>query len=159
MKWRGPPSWLPQRFCTLTAKTGENPGPGSPRSLSEEGGSRSFLSYKSVLRGLAKDRKIFVLKFSLYPHWLELDFCSIFRRPQARQWIIYCTYWFGLPWWLSSKESACQWRNRGFDPWFGEIPWSRKWQPIPVFLPGKSNEQKSLGAIVHESQSWTQLSD
>ena len=23
-----------------------------------------------------------------------------------------------------------------FDPWVGKIPWRRKWQPIPVFLPG-----------------------
>jgi len=30
---------------------------------------------------------------------------------------------FGLPWWLSGKESACQYRRhrrRGFDPWAGE---------------------------------------
>jgi len=25
-----------------------------------------------------------------------------------------------------------------------DIPWSRKWQPTPVFLPGKFHEQKSL---------------
>ena len=24
-----------------------------------------------------------------------------------------------------------------FDPWVARIPWSRKWQPTPVFLPGK----------------------
>ena len=23
-----------------------------------------------------------------------------------------------------------------FDPWVGKIPWRRKWQPTPVFLPG-----------------------
>ena len=22
-------------------------------------------------------------------------------------------------------------------PWVGKIPWRRKWQPTPVFLPGK----------------------
>ena len=27
----------------------------------------------------------------------------------------------GLPWWFSGKESACQCRRHGFDPWFGEI--------------------------------------
>ena len=32
----------------------------------------------------------------------------------------------------------------GFDPWVGKILWSRKWQPTPVFLPGKSHEQRSL---------------
>ena len=45
------------------------------------------------------------------------------------------------------KESACQCRSRrrlGFDPWVGEIPWRRKWQPTPVFLPGKSHGQRSL---------------
>ena len=28
--------------------------------------------------------------------------------------------------------------------WVGKIPWRRKWQPTPVFLPGKSHGQKSL---------------
>ena len=27
---------------------------------------------------------------------------------------------------------------------FGEIPWSGKWQPTPVFLPGKFHRQGSL---------------
>ena len=31
-----------------------------------------------------------------------------------------------------------------FNPWVGKIPWRRKWQPTPVFLPGKSHGQKSL---------------
>ena len=48
------------------------------------------------------------------------------------------------PWWLSGKESACQCRRRRFDLWIRKIPWRRKWQPTPVFLPGKSHEQKSL---------------
>ena len=30
------------------------------------------------------------------------------------------------------------------DPWVRKIPWSRKWQPTPVFLPGKSHGQRSL---------------
>ena len=32
----------------------------------------------------------------------------------------------------------------GFDPWVGEIPWRREWQPTPVSLPGESNGQRSL---------------
>ena len=28
----------------------------------------------------------------------------------------------GLSWWLSVKESACQRRGHGFDPWSGNIP-------------------------------------
>ena len=35
-------------------------------------------------------------------------------------------------------------RRCGFDPWVSEIPWKRKWQPTPVFLPGKSHGQRSL---------------
>ena len=31
-----------------------------------------------------------------------------------------------------------------FDFWVGKISCRRKWQPIPVFLPGKSHEQRSL---------------
>ena len=49
-----------------------------------------------------------------------------------------------LPRWLSGKESACQCRRLGFYPWVGKIPWRRKWQLTPVFLPGRSHEQRSL---------------
>ena len=31
-----------------------------------------------------------------------------------------------------------------FDPLVRKIPWRRKWQPTPVFLPGKSHRQRSL---------------
>ena len=37
-----------------------------------------------------------------------------------------------------------QCRRPGFDPWFGKIPWRRKWQPTPVFLPGESHGPRSL---------------
>ena len=50
----------------------------------------------------------------------------------------------GLPWWCSDKESACQCRRCGFDPWVGKIPWRRKGQPMPVFLPGKPQGQRNL---------------
>ena len=32
----------------------------------------------------------------------------------------------------------------GFNPWIRKIPWRRKWQPTPVFFPGKSHGQRSL---------------
>ena len=34
--------------------------------------------------------------------------------------------------------------NPRFNPWVGKTPWSRKWQPTTVFLPGKSHRQRSL---------------
>ena len=50
----------------------------------------------------------------------------------------------GLPRWHCGKQSACQCRKCRFDPWVRKIPWRRKWKPTPVFLPGESNEQRSL---------------
>ena len=50
----------------------------------------------------------------------------------------------GLP---SGKESACQfWRYKrcSFNPWVGKIPWRRKQQPTPAFLPGESHGQSTL---------------
>jgi len=35
-------------------------------------------------------------------------------------------------------------RRCRFDPQVGKIPWERKWQPTPVFLPGKSHRERSL---------------
>ena len=49
--------------------------------------------------------------------------------------------------WHSGKESTCQRRRCkrcGFDPWVRKIPWSRKWQPTLIFLPGKFYGQRSL---------------
>ena len=31
-----------------------------------------------------------------------------------------------------------------FNPWVGKIPWSRKWHPTAVFLPGKFDGQRNL---------------
>ena len=30
------------------------------------------------------------------------------------------------------------------DSWMGKIPWRRKWQPSPVFLPGEFHGQRSV---------------
>ena len=42
------------------------------------------------------------------------------------------------------KESACNAGEPEFNHWVGKIPWRRKRQLIPVFLPGKFHGQKSL---------------
>ena len=36
-------------------------------------------------------------------------------------------------------------RRPMFESWVEKIPWSRTWQPTPVFFPGKSHGQRSLG--------------
>ena len=51
--------------------------------------------------------------------------------------------WF-VPWWVSGKESTCQCRRCRCDPWIGKIPWWRRQQPTPVFLPGKYHGQRGL---------------
>ena len=55
------------------------------------------------------------------------------------------THIHGLPLWLNGRESSSQCRRRRrLSPWVRKIPWKRKWQPSPVFLPGKSYGQRSL---------------
>jgi len=34
-----------------------------------------------------------------------------------------------------------------FDTWVWKIPWRRKWQPTPVFLPGEPHGERSLGDV------------
>ena len=65
----------------------------------------------------------------------------------------------GLPRWLSGKESTCSAGDVGLilGP---EDPQRRKWQPTPVFLPGKSMDRGAWWAMVYGiAKSWTQLSD
>ena len=53
----------------------------------------------------------------------------------------------GLPRWLSGKEFTCQCkrlRRCSSGSWIRKIPWRRKWQPLPLFLPGESHGQRSL---------------
>ena len=42
------------------------------------------------------------------------------------------------------KNLPAKCRRCRFNPWVGKVPWERKWQPTPIFLPGKSHGQKSL---------------
>ena len=47
----------------------------------------------------------------------------------------------------SGKEFTCprsRCRRHRLDPWVGQVPWSRKWQPIPVFSSGESQGLRSL---------------
>ena len=120
----------------------------------------------SKLRELVRDREVWraavhgVTKNRTWlSHWTELNnwmrtFClTQGTLPDALWWsngkeiqkgevIGICIADSGLPWWLRGKEFICQCRRHGFDPWVGKVPWRRKWQPTPVFLPGKSHGQR-----------------
>ena len=69
--------------------------------------------------------------------------------------------WGGPPRGPSGKEAACQLKRRekhGLHPWVRKIPWGRKQQPTPVFLPGESHGQRSLvGYSPWGGKIWTRL--
>ena len=70
-------------------------------------GSLSLLRHWMSLQGLPWD----FMPSPPHPNNFRrrLPCCFIKRRP-------------GLPWWFSSKESACQRRRHKYDPWSGKIP-------------------------------------
>ena len=67
----------------------------------------------------------------------------------------------GFPGGSDSKEPTCQCRRckkHGFNPWIRKVPWRRKWQSTPLFLPGKYHGQRSLaGYSPGVTQNRTQL--
>ena len=53
-----------------------------------------------------------------------------------------------LPWWLSSKESACQCRKAEFSLWVRKIPRRRKWQSTQYSCLGNPVDRGAWRAIV-----------
>ena len=82
---------------------------------------------------------------TLYPSFakqvLHFRFCHLYH------FFLALISKLGLPRWLIGKESTCQSRRRGFDPWVRKNCWRRKWQPTPVFLPGKFHGQRKPGRL------------
>ena len=71
----------------------------------------------------------------------------------------------GSPVGASSKESTCQCRRQkrlSLHHCVRKIPWCGKWQPTPVFLPGKSHGQRSLagyGPCGHKELATTEVTE
>ena len=77
-------------------------------------------------------------------------------RPMGHSVCVACKsllkYWMTQPqlaslWERMVKKKKRRRRRRihlQFDPCVRRIPWKQKWQPTPVFLPGKSHGQRSL---------------
>ena len=57
-----------------------------------------------------------------------------------------------LKWQVDSLPLGLQSRRCRFDPWVWKMPWRRKWQPTPVFLPGNLMDRGEWRATVHWSQ-------
>ena len=81
--------------------------------------------------------------------WLRASLvrCSSFGPLMGLLWANFLpslsSLW-GFPGGASGKESTYQSRWCGFNPWVQKMPWRRKWQPTPVFLPGGCHGQGSL---------------
>ena len=86
----------------------------------------------------------------LLPNFLEDSGAhSGLRTTSLMTRILYLSYFSirNFPGGTSGKELANQCRRHkkcGFDPWVRKIPWRRKWQPMPEFVPGESHKQRSL---------------
>ena len=50
----------------------------------------------------------------------------------------------GFPGGSAVKKLPANAGDVGLDPGVRKITWRRKWQPTPVFLPGKSHGQRNL---------------
>ena len=70
-------------------------------------------------------------------------FCATLFFFSSFQGINLWLMFYGLPWWISGKELACQCKRLRFNPWVRMISWRKKLQLTPVFLPGKSHGQRS----------------
>ena len=96
---------------------------------------RRLLSDFGILRKWPKD--LVMMKFSAFILCVCVCVCvCVFVGISAR--------------WHSGKKSARQcrrYKRRGFNPWVGKSPWSRKWLPTPVFLLEESQGQEEPGRL------------
>ena len=61
----------------------------------------------------------------------------------------------GLPSWLSGKESTCQSRGHGFDPWSKKIPdvaWQLSLEPQLLSPPAATTEVPHPGACARQQE-------
>ena len=86
------------------------------------------------------------MSFIIGPLWSGATSLAIMPAAKKRPFILSSHAVNGLAR-QSGKESACQCsfcKRRRFEPWVRKIPWRRKWQPTPLFLPEKSHGGRKL---------------
>ena len=141
----------PSSWCPPTLRYGPACG-GSPLDIRDgdsaqgaSGPTSASLSRGSlaVIRRVEDDRSIMVL-FSPFP-------CH--RSPHINQghielWLRHVKGNYllasGASLVAQTVKICPHFRRPSFHPWVGKIPWRRKWQPTPVFLPGEFHGQRSL---------------
>ena len=100
--------------------------------------SSQVLNLKSVRKDAITTFSL-ILKLRSTPKWGKLEKMYIHYVTLLN---IFCVNRASL---VAQRLNFClQCGRPGFDPWVGKIPWRRKWQPTPVFLPGESHERRSL---------------
>ena len=74
-------------------------------------------------------------------------------------------HFWGLPWWRSGWESACQCRGHGFEPWSGKIPhaaeqlgpWATTTEPARLELVLRSKRGCNSERPAHRDEEWPPL--
>ena len=96
-------------------------------------------------------------------HRVGHDWATDLNLTEPFTWFARLVYTF--PGASRGKEAPAYQSRRGkrcgFNPWVGKIPWKRKWQPTPIFLPREFHGQSSLGGYIQPmgSQRVTWLTD
>ena len=68
----------------------------------------------------------------------------VFKTMFSIIWDVYLYVRFGASLVAQMVKNLPPCGKSGFNPWVRKILWRRKWQPTPVFLPGKFHGQRSL---------------
>ena len=93
--------------------------------------------------------------------WVAIPFSRGSSQPRDQTWVsgsagsffvIWANTYLDFPY-GSAARICLQCRRREFDPWVRKLPWRRKWQPTPVFMPGKCFGWRSL--VIHRI--WKEL--
>ena len=135
--------------------------------MKKESKKKITISYRMHVSSTKCTLSCWIIYFSIYnagqilPVWYHL----VYLNPNLK--LIKNTHQKGFPAVANGQESAWQcWRHKRpvLDPWVEKIPWRRKWQPTPIFLPeklyGQSRPCKKSRTSFHEGEkSWTRLSD
>ena len=145
--WVGKIPWRRERLPTPVFWPGEFHGVTKNRTwLSDFHFNFFFFSGKIYFPG-----SFTIWKYILYLHFKVVSWCPIYfhfcyhcHLTSCPSHFIFNLYISELPWWLRRLSVCLQCGRPRFNPWIWKISWRRKWQPTPVFLPGKSHGQKSL---------------
>ena len=87
---------------------------------------------------------MYCCQYSTYCVWFLLCYYQLPPLPSQSQLLLISNIYLGFPESSVVKNPPDSARRPGLDPWVGKIPWRRRWQLTPKFLPGKSHGQRSL---------------